>query len=56
MNEERNINEPQSPAFLQGAVSGSRLSGKTNAMILSMIPELKAGGKDSKLSYTPCYV
>lgn len=45
MNEERNINEPQSPAFLQGAVSGSRLSGKTNAMILSMIPELKAGGK-----------
>jgi len=45
MNEEQNINEPLKPAFLQGAVSGSRLSGKTNAMILSMIPELKAGGK-----------
>lgn len=45
MSEEQNINEPQSPAFLQGAVSGSRLSGKTNAMILSMIPELKSGGK-----------
>lgn len=26
-------------------VSGSRLLGRTNAMILSMIPELKAGGK-----------
>jgi hypothetical protein len=30
---------------LQGAVSGSRLSGKSNAMILSMITELKVGGK-----------
>lgn len=45
MNEEQNINKPLKPAFLQGAVSGSRLSGKINAMILSMIPELKAGGK-----------
>jgi hypothetical protein len=45
MNEEQNINKPLKPAFLQGAVSGSRLSGKTNAMILSIIPELKAGGK-----------
>lgn len=45
MNEEQNINKPLKPAFLQGAVSGSRLSGKTAAMILSMIPELKAGGK-----------
>ena len=31
--------------FCQTPVCGSRLSGKTNAMILSMIPELKAGGK-----------
>jgi len=31
--------------FCQTRVSGSRLSGRTNAMILSMIPELKAGGK-----------
>ena len=31
--------------FCQTRVSGSRLLGKTNAMILSMIPELKAGGK-----------
>lgn len=45
MNEAQNINKPLKPAFLQGAVSGSRLSGKTNAMILSMIPELKAGDK-----------
>lgn len=45
MNEEQNINKPLKPAFLQGAVSGSRLSGKNNVMILSMIPELKAGGK-----------
>jgi len=45
MNEEQNINKPLKPAFLQGAVSGSRLSGRTNAMILSMIPELKSGGK-----------
>jgi len=27
------------------AVSGSRLTGKTNVMILSMIPELQKGGK-----------
>ena len=47
MNEEQNINKPLKPAFLQCAVSGSRLSWKTNAMILSMIPELKAGGKIS---------
>ena len=31
--------------FCQTRVSGSRLSGKHNAMILAMIPELKAGGK-----------
>ena len=31
--------------FCQTHVSGSRLLGKTNAMILSMISELKAGGK-----------
>ncbi len=31
--------------FCQTRVSGSRLLRKTNAMILSMIPELKAGGK-----------
>ena len=31
--------------FCQTRVSGSRLSGKSNAMILSMIPELKAGSK-----------
>lgn len=41
----QNTNKPLKPAFLQGAVSGSRLSGKTNAIILSMIPELKSGGK-----------
>lgn len=45
MNKEQNINKPLKPAFLQGAVSGSRLSGKTNVIILSMIPELKSGGK-----------
>lgn len=31
--------------FCQTCVSGSRLLGKTNAMILSMIPKLKAGCK-----------
>lgn len=30
---------------LQSCVSGSRLTGKTNVMILSMIPELEKGGK-----------
>jgi hypothetical protein len=38
-------NLQQTPPLQQTAVSGSRLSGKTDAMILSMIPELKAGGK-----------
>ena len=37
----RNTKQP----FCQTHVSGVRLSGKTNAMILSMIPELKAGCK-----------
>ena len=31
--------------FCQTRVSGSRLFGRTNAVILSMIPELKSGGK-----------
>ena len=42
---EKVSNEAENPALNKAAVSGSRLSGKTNAMILSMIPELKAGGK-----------
>lgn len=40
-----NVNESQNQQSCQTIVSGSRLSGKTNAMILAMIPELKAGGK-----------
>jgi hypothetical protein len=40
-----NVNEPQNQQSCQNAVSGSRLTGKTNVMILSMIPELEKGGK-----------
>jgi hypothetical protein len=39
------LNRITEQPFCQTRVSGSRLSGKTNAMILSMIPELKAGSK-----------
>ena len=44
-NKEKYSNEVHSEPFQQYNVSGSRLFGKTNAMILSMIPELKARGK-----------
>jgi len=40
-----NLNEPQNPQLNIGAVSGGRLLGKTNTMILSMISELNLGGK-----------
>ena len=44
-NKQKSSNEAHSEPLQQCSVSGSRLLGKTNAMILSMIPELKAGGK-----------
>ena len=40
-----NSNLALNPLFCQTCVSGSRLLGRTNAMILSMIPELQSGGK-----------
>ena len=42
---ENSGDESFTPAYCKTDVSGSRLLGKTNAMILSMIPELQSGGK-----------
>ncbi|MCC2590336.1 hypothetical protein [Chryseobacterium sp. MFBS3-17] len=44
-NKQKSLDEAHSEPLQQCNVSGSRLLGKTNAMILAMIPELKAGGK-----------
>lgn len=40
-----NVNKSQNPQSCQNTVSGSRLIGKTNVMILGMISELQKGGK-----------
>ena len=50
-NKEKSSDKAHSEPLQQCSVSGSRLFGKTNAMILSMIPELKAG---SKIGVTGC--
>ena len=44
-NKDKSSDKAYSEPLQQYKVSGSRLSGKTDAMILSMIPELKSGGK-----------
>ena len=44
-NKDKSSDKAHSELLQQYSVSGSRLLGKTNAMILSMIPELKAGSK-----------